>query len=111
MKEVWIIFNTHQHLIPLEHREISLNKIKKLSSSELKGILFKVYLVIGNKDVYNRVNQRLKSFAAKINLYISEENYTIRENTLQLMDKLQKYYDNEIENNSQDDQSINNEPR
>ena len=77
---------------------MSIQGIDKLSNGEFKGILFEVYLTVGNKEAYERVNKRSLQYKNKINTSISEEGYIIRENTLVLADRLQERYEREIEN-------------
>ena len=64
----------------------------------MKGILFKVYSTVGDKEVYERVNKRSLQYKNKVNTSISEEGYVIQENTLVLADQLQERYKREIEN-------------
>ena len=56
--------------------------INKIPTSELKGILFEVYLAISDKEACNKVNQRLKRYLSKINSGILAESYIIREKSL-----------------------------
>ena len=79
-----------------KYKSLSLSLLKKIPTSELKGILLKVYSTIRDKKVYIRVNQRLECYLIKINTSISEEGYVIRKNTLWLMDRIQEEYENRM---------------
>ena len=54
---------------------------------KIKGILFKVYSTINNKEAYNKINCRLLQYKVKLNKSISEEGYVIWERIIELQDK------------------------
>ena len=59
-------------------KNMSLTKVKDLSSSIIKGILFKYYTLINNKQAYDNINKRSKEYLQRINAEISEEGYILR---------------------------------
>ena len=63
---------------------LSLTKVKDLSSSTIKGILFEYYTLINNKQAYNNINKRSKEYLQRINAGISEEGYILCERRLVL---------------------------
>ena len=89
-----MVYQAYRIVFLLKYKSLNPSLLKKIPTSELKGILFKVYLTIGNKEAYKRVNQRLECYLVKINASILEEGYIIRENTLQLIDRIKEEYEN-----------------
>ena len=94
LNEVKEVFWNKRDVIPTRYKQILEISIIKLSNSELKGILFEAYLSLGDKEAYDKVNERSKQYLAKINSGISEEGYIIREMSLELVEKLHMRYDN-----------------
>ena len=66
---------------------MSLTKVKDLSSSTIKEILFKYYTLINNKKAYDNINKQSKKYLQKINTGISEEAYIMRERRLVLEER------------------------
>ena len=54
---------------------------------KIKGILFKVYSTINNKEAYNKSNCQSLQYKVKLNKGISEEGYVIWERIIELQDK------------------------
>jgi len=90
-----MLFQNTREIIPQRYRRFSYKEIDKLSNGELKGILFETYSNAGDKEAYEKVNERSKRYKNKINSSISEEDYTIRENSLVSADQLQERYEQE----------------
>ena len=63
---------------------LSLTKVKDLSSSTIKEILFEYYTLINDKKAYDNINKRSKEYLQQINIRISEECYISRERRLVL---------------------------
>ena len=84
--------------IPLEYRNKPYSAINRFFNSKMKGILFKIYVSLGNIDFYEKVNERSKKFLSQLNSNISKERYILREKTLTLIDQLQARYEAEETN-------------
>ena len=65
-------------------KNMSLTKVKDLSSSIIKGILFKFYILINDKQAYNNINKWSKEYLQKINAGISKEGYIMHKRWLVL---------------------------
>ena len=55
----------------------------KTPTTLLKGILYKWYTFIGDKDTYTNVSKQSKDYLLKISNGILEEGYELREQTLE----------------------------
>ena len=58
-------------------KNMTLTKVKDLSSSITKGILLEYYTLINDKQGYNNINKHSKEYLQKINIGISKEGYII----------------------------------
>ena len=70
-----------------KYQDFSDNQIIKLSLDKIKGILFKVYSTINNKEAYNKINCWSLQYKTKLNKGILEEGYIIQEKIIELQDK------------------------
>ena len=66
---------------------LTINNIKTLLVDIVKGILLEYYSLVGNVEVYDRINKRSKEFVEKLNSGFSEEGYIMRERQLELIEK------------------------
>ena len=66
---------------------LETSKIKNLSTSELKGILFEYYTTTNNKVAYDDINKYSKEHVQKINNKISEERHVIQEKILEYIEE------------------------
>ena len=90
MKEITaIIDNRQNYYFPLYFQTLTFSQINYVSNSELKGILFMYYSIIGDKQAYLAVNERSRRYVQKLNEGISEEGYTIREQLLERENSLE----------------------
>ena len=65
------------------------DRITKLPSETIKGILFKYYSITNNKEAYQNINNRSIWYKAKINNGILEEEYIMQEKQLVLLERYQ----------------------
>ena len=62
------------------------------SNGEFKKKLYEWYMKIGDKEAYKKVIQWSKDYISKINKGISEEEYVLRECSLQLLENHAQFH-------------------
>ena len=78
-----ILSNGNSNSLPSQFRNLAPSHIKKLSNSEIKGILFAYHSNRGDRTSYNTINERAIRYKNKLRDGISEEGFTIREQLLE----------------------------
>lgn len=87
-----------------QYNKISDERIGKIPTETIKGILFEYYSLMGNKTACKNLNIRSLRCKARLNEGVSEEGYVMWERQLELIDKCKC---NAYEKGSDDDSEDN----
>ena len=85
--------SSNQSAISIKYQNKLDLAIDQFFNRKLKGILFEVYISLGDIEAYEKVNERSKKYLLQLNTSISEEGYVLREKTLTLIDILQARFE------------------